>query len=330
MKLLIFGGTGFLGRYLVQAALERRHTVTLFNRGYTHPELFPQLEQIHGDRGSDLQVLHGSAWDAVIDSNGQIPQHVRESASLLADSTRHYTFISTTSVYSDYSVAPIDERSPVFKLEDTAAEVMKPENYGGRKALCEHYAEQALPNRVLVIRPGLIVGPHDPTDRFTYWPHRIAQGGQVLAPGDPEQPVQFIDVRDLAEWSIAMVEARQTGVYNAKGPTGTLTMGRLLEWCREVNGSKASFEWVSEQFLLEHEVEPYQQFPLWVPGEMVGFSRVNCQKAIAAGLSFRPLNETIQDTLAWDATRPADYVLRAGLAPEREQQLLDEWRLANT
>ena len=138
MKLLIFGGTGFLGRYLVQAALERRHTVTLFNRGYTYPELFSQLEQIHGDRGSDLQALHGRTWDAVIDSNGQIPQHVRESASLLADSTRHYTFISTTSVYSDYSVAPIDERSPVFKLEDTAAEVMKPENYGGRKALCEH------------------------------------------------------------------------------------------------------------------------------------------------------------------------------------------------
>ena len=146
---------------------------------------------------------------------------------MLADSTSHYTFISTTSVYSDYSVAPIDERSPVFKLEDTAAEVMKPENYGGRKALCEHYAEQALPNRVLVIRPGLIVGPHDPTDRFTYWPRRVAQGGQVLAPGDPEQPVQFIDVRDLAAWSIAMVEARQTGVYNAKGPaelTGCLNI----------------------------------------------------------------------------------------------------------
>ncbi|GAC1403799.1 MAG: SDR family oxidoreductase [Ktedonobacteraceae bacterium] len=327
MRLLIFGGTGFLGRYLVQAALEHQHTVTLFNRGRTHPELFPQLEQFHGDRNSDLHALRGRTWDAVIDSNGQIPRQVRESASLLADSTEHYTFISTISVYADYTVESIDESSPVSKLEDPISEIITPETYGARKALCEQYAEQAQPNRVLIIRPGLLVGPHDPTDRFTYWPHRVARGEQVLAPGNPEQPIQFIDVRDFAAWNIGMVEARQTGIYNAKGPDGTLTMLQLLEHCREVSSSNARFEWVSEQFLLEHEVTPYLQLPLWVPSEMIGFSRVNCRKAIAAGLSIRPLIETIQDTLAWDATRQADYTLHAGLTAEREQQLLRAWHL---
>ncbi len=325
MKLLIFGGTGFLGRHLVQAALERQHTVTLFNRGVTHPELFPQLEQFHGDRASDLQLLHGRTWDAVIDSNGQVPRHIRDSASLLADNTEHYTFISTTSVYADYTVAPIDERSPVYKMEDPTSEAVTLETYGARKALCEHYVEQALPGRALIIRPGLIVGPHDPTDRFTYWPHRIAMGGQVLAPGDPEQPVQFIDARDFAQWNIELVEVRQTGVYNAKGPASALMMRQLLQQCQEVSGSDAHFEWVSESFLLEQEVRPYLQMPLWVPSEMKGFSRVDCRKAIAAGLNFRPLAQTIQDTLAWDATRSVDYMLHAGLPPEREQQLLHAW-----
>lgn len=328
MRILLFGGTGFLGRHLVQAALGRQHTVTLFNRGRTHPELFPDVEQLHGDREGGLQALSGRTWDAVIDSNGQLPRHVRESASLLAESVEHYTFISSTSVYADYTVAPIDEHSPVAQLEDPNSEAMAQGTYGARKALCEHYAEQALPNRVLVIRPGLIVGPYDPTDRFTYWPHRIAQGGQVLAPGDPKQPVQFIDGRDLALWTIAMVEVRQTGIYNAKGPTSTLTMRQVLEHCREVSGSDANFVWVSEQFLLEHEVTPYTQMPLWVPSEMIGFARVNCQKAITAGLRFRSLAETIRDTLAWDATRSANDALHAGLTPEREQQLLREWHLA--
>lgn len=327
MRILLFGGTGFLGRHLVEVALEHQHIVTLFNRGQTHPELFPHVEQLHGDRKRDLQVLHGRKWDAVIDSNGQVPFQVRESASVLAESTQHYTFISTTSVYADFTVTPIDERSPVCKLEDPAIEENTPQTYGGRKALCEYYAEQVLPNRVLVIRPGLIVGPYDPTDRFTYWPHRIAQGGEVLAPGNPEQPVQFIDVRDLATWTIAMVEARQVGVYNAKGPASPLTMRQFLERCHEVSGSDTQFEWVNEQFLLEQEIAPYSQLPLWVPGKMVGFPRVDCRKAIAAGLRLRSLAETIQDTLNWDATRPAINPLRAGLTTEHEQQLLRAWHL---
>ncbi len=328
MRILIFGGTGFLGRHLVQAALEHDHTVTLFNRGLTHPELFPQVEQIHSDRAHDLQLLHGRTWDAVLDSNGQMPPQVQASARLLAEHTEHYTFISSTSVYADFTVAPIDESSPVSKLEDSAMDDEQPQTYGARKALCEYYAEQALPNRVLIIRPGLIVGPYDPTDRFTYWPHRIAQGGQVLAPGNPEQPVQFIDVRDLTEWIITMIGACQVGVFNAKGPASFLTIRQFLERCREVSGSDAQFEWVDEQFLLAQGVAPYLQLPLWVPGEMVGFSRVDCHKAFSAGLHCRPLDETIRDTLNWDATRPESYTLRAGLTPECEQQLLREWRVA--
>ncbi|HEV7128954.1 MAG TPA: NAD-dependent epimerase/dehydratase family protein [Ktedonobacterales bacterium] len=331
MRILLFGGTGFLGRHLVSSAVARHHTVTLFNRGVTNPDLFPHLEQLHGDRASELQLLRGRVWDAVIDSNGRIPRQVRESAAFMATQTQHYTFISSTSVYADFTVAPIDECSPVSRYEENDSETELPETYGARKALCEHYAEQALPNRVLVIRPGLIAGPYDPTDRFTYWPHRIAQGGQTLAPGDPEQPVQFIDVRDLAAWTIAMVESHQTGVYNAKGPASTLTMRQLLETCREVCGGAAAnttFEWVSERFLLEQGVVPYQELPLWTPSAMVGWPRVNCRKAMATGLSFRPLTETVRDILAWDATRPANNSLRAGLTPEHERQLLRAWHSA--
>ncbi|HLG78998.1 MAG TPA: NAD-dependent epimerase/dehydratase family protein [Ktedonobacteraceae bacterium] len=325
MRLLILGGTGFLGRHLVQAALDRQHTVTLFNRGFTHPELFPHVEQLHGDREHGLQALQGRSWETVIDSNGQLPRHVRASISMLADCIEHCTFISTTSVYADYTVAPIDEGSPLAHLEDSESSALTPETYGARKALCEHYAEQALQGRVLVIRPGLIVGPHDPTDRFTYWPYRIAQGGQVLAPGDPEQPVQFIDVRDLAQWTIAMSEARQAGVYNAKGPADPLPIRQFLQQCRDGSDTDATFTWVSEPFLLEHGVVPYIQLPLWVPSTLVGFPRVDCRKAIAAGLTFRPLRETIHDTLVWDATRPTDGLLRAGLTAQHERQLLCEW-----
>jgi 2'-hydroxyisoflavone reductase len=332
MRILLFGGTGFLGRHLVLSAVARQHTVTLFNRGVTNPDLFPRLEQLHGDRASDLELLRGRVWDAVIDSNGRIPRQVRESATFLAAQTQHYTFISSTSVYADFTVAPIDELSPVSHCDERDSDTELPETYGARKALCEQYAEQALPNRVLALRPGLIVGPYDPTDRFTYWPHRIAQGGEVLAPGDPDQPVQFIDVRDLAAWTIAMVESQQTGTYNAKGPSSTLTMRQLLETCHEVYGGDATnttFEWVSERFLLEQGVAPYQQAPLWTPSAMVGMPRVNCQKAIAAGLSFRPLTETVRDILAWDATRPANSPLRAGLTLEHERQLLHTWHTAS-
>ncbi len=325
MKLLIIGGTGFLGRHIVQAALASGHEVTLFNRGYTDPDLFLDIESLRGDRNENLSLLQGRYWDAVIDTCGRLPRQVRRLATLLADTAGHYTFISSVSVYADFSRPGIDEHYPVAQLEGASPEEFTPEAYGALKALCEQEAEAAMPGRVLNVRPGLIVGPYDTTDRFTYWPHRVAQGGDILAPGSENQPVQFIDARDLAEWLLAMVEARKTGIYNAKGPDYPLTMQRFLDECKEVSRSNVQFVWANEEFLLGHNIAPYVEMPLWVPGEMIGFARVNSDKAIAAGLSFRPLADTIRDTLAWDATRPPDTELRAGLSRAREKQLLQAW-----
>jgi 2'-hydroxyisoflavone reductase len=335
MKLLILGGTIFLGRYLVEAALERGHEVTLFNRGQHNPELFPHAEKLHGDRDGGLDVLRGRTWDAVVDTSGYLPGVVRASADLLADAVEHYTFISSISVYAHFRTVGIDENAPVGTLDDPTIEEITGESYGPLKALCEQAVEQALPGRTLVVRPGLIVGPHDYSDRFTYWARRAAQGGEVLAPAHPDWHTQIIDVRDLAEWTLRMVEQQQIGVYNATGPEYELTFGRLLDTSRAVSGSDARFTWVSEPFLLEQEVAPWSELPLWIPQsdpDMVGFSDVNCAKAIAAGLVFRDLAATVRDTLAWDATRtdaaepPARALQpRAGLAPEREQELLRAW-----
>lgn len=324
MKLLILGGTVFLGRHLVEAALERGHAVTLFNRGQHNADLYPEVEKLRGDRDGDLSALEGRQWDAVIDTSGYVPRIVRASAELLKDSVEHYTFISTISVYSDPSIPNMDENAPVGTLEDETVEEVTGETYGPLKVLCERAAEEAMPGRALVIRPGLIVGPLDPTDRFTYWPARVARGGEVLAPGSPDQPVQFIDGRDLAEWTIRMVEARQTGTYHATGPDYRLEMGPFLEACREVAANDARFTWASEEFLLAQEVAPFTELPLWLPQEVANLSAVNLSKAISAGLTFRPLEVTIRETLEWNATRPP-YEPRAGMKPEREQALLEAW-----
>jgi 2'-hydroxyisoflavone reductase len=328
MRLLILGGTVFVGRALVEAAQERGHQVTLFNRGQHNPDLFPDVERLRGDRDGDLAALRGRTWDAVIDTCGYVPRIVRQSAELLADAVGHYTFISSISVYSDLSQVGMDESSPVGRLEDETTETVDGDTYGPLKVLCEQAAEQALPGRALTLRPGLIVGPHDPSDRFTYWPVRVAKGGDVLAPGNPDYPIQIIDARDLAEWNVRMVEAGRTGVYNATGPDYALTMGRLLDECRAVSGSDARFVWASQEFLKEAGVQPWTEMTLWVPEEpdTAGFSAVNCGKAFAAGLTIRPLADTIRATLAWDATRPADAERRAGLKPEREAELLQAWR----
>lgn len=326
MRLLIIGGTVFLGRHLVEAARARGHTITLFNRGQHNPELFPMVEKLRGSRDGALGVLAGRQWDAVIDTCGYVPRLVEASARQLADQVDHYTFISTISVYPDYSQAGIDETAPVGTLAAPTVEEVTGETYGPLKALCEAAAEAAMPGRVLTIRPGLIVGPHDPTDRFTYWPVRVAQGGEVLAPGEPTQQVQFIDVRDLAEWTIKLIEAKQTGIYNATGPAQPLTMQHLLAGCKTVAASDADFTWVSEPFLLEQQVGAFVEMPLWVPAEMAGLEQVNCQKAINAGLSFRALATTIRDTLAWHNTRTAAHQWRAGLTPERESTLLEAWK----
>jgi 2'-hydroxyisoflavone reductase len=326
MDLLILGGTRFLGRHLVEAALERGHRVTLFNRGVSGPGLFPDVERLVGDRDGDLSALRGRRWDATIDTCGYVPRVVRASAGLLADAVDLYVFVSSISVYSEPVAPGADEEAPVEELPDPSVEEVTGETYGGLKALCERAAEEEMPGRVLNVRPGLIVGPHDPTDRFTYWPRRISRGGEVLAPDSPDLPVQFIDVRDLAGWIIEMCEERRVGTYNATGPDYELTMGRLLKECETVSGGDAELVWVSEEFLEEQGVEPFTEMPLWVPREYAGLQAVDCGKAIEAGLDFRPLSETIRDVLEWDLVRPADAKMGAGLGPERERELLRAWR----
>lgn len=321
-----------MGRHLVEAALARGHEVTLFNRGRSNPELFPDVKKLHGDRDGGLDSLRGGARDAVIDTCGYVPRVVRASAELLANSVKHYTFISSISVYADFRMRGIDETAPIGTLNDPTTEEVTGETYGPLKALCEQVVEEAMPGRVLNIRPGLIVGPHDLSERFTYWVRRIARGGDVLAPGPPEGTVQFIDVRDLAEWMLDMIEAYQVGIYNATGPDYPLTMGRLLEACREVIGSDARLIWVNGRFLLERGVKPWSDLPVWVPQDdpaYAGFASIDCSKAIKRGLTFRPVETTIRDTRAWAAEHSAS--LKSGpalptLTPEREAELLRAWK----
>lgn len=342
MKILILGGTVFVGRHLVQAALARGHEVTLFNRGRRAPDLFPEVERLVGDRAGDMSALKNRSWDAVVDTSGYVPQLVGASAGLLADSVEHYTFISSISVYRDEPTQEevIDESAPVKMLaedEQRAAAAIEPagpiiaasygQMYGGLKALCERAAEEAMPGRVLCVRAGLIVGPHDYSDRFTYWPTRLARGGEVLAPGDPQAPKQLIDVRDLSEWMVSMIERRAAGTFNVTGPDYELTMAGVLRECLEAIGSDARLTWVSDEFLLEAGVAPWSEMPLWLPSGSghPAFYRTNCEKAIASGLRFRPLAQTALDTLAWDMKRGAEAERLAGLRPEKETKLLRSW-----
>jgi len=326
VDVLILGGTGFLGRYLVEAALGESHRVTLFNRGLTEPELFPEIGKLEGDREENLSALQGRCWDVVIDTCGYVPRVVRATAGILADAVDHYTFVSSISVYPDDIAAGADEEAPVRELPDPTVEEVTGETYGGLKALCERAAEEEMPGKVSNVRPGLISGPHDPTDRFTYWPRRISAGGEVLAPDREERTVQYIDVRDLASWIIGMSEERRTGTYNATGPDYELTMGRLLQECEVVGGAGAELVWVSESFLEENGVQPFTELPLWVPREHAAMLAVDCSQAIEAGLTFRPLAETIEDVLDWDRARPAGREPAASLRPEKEQELLRAWQ----
>jgi 2'-hydroxyisoflavone reductase len=324
MRILIIGGTRFLGRHLVEAALERSHDVTLFNRGKSNPDLFPQLETILGDREQDVNKLNGRIWDAVIDVAGYLPRIVRLSTEVLKETVARYVFISTISVYENFRKIGVNESDPVGKLQDETIEEINGETYGPLKALCEQVVQEVYEERALIVRPGLIVGPHDPTDRFTYWPVRVARGGEVLAPQKPEAPIQIIDVRDLANFIIKLIQDNASGVYNATGPDYELTIGKLLDVSKQVSGSDANFKWASVDFLSQHKVEPWSDMPAWVPDDEdgAGFSRIDISKAIDAGLRFRPLEETVRDTLEWARTRPADHEWRAGLTAEREAQVL--------
>jgi nucleoside-diphosphate-sugar epimerase len=327
MKILIIGGTRFLGRHLVNSALTRGHEVSLFNRGKSNPDLFPDIETIIGDREHDIEKLAGRVWDAVIDTCGYFPRIVRLSASSLERSVGRYVFISSISVYPDSSLSKIgiDESDPVGKIENESVEEITGETYGPLKALCEKTVQDLYGERGLIIRPGLIVGPNDISDRFTYWPVRLARGGDVLAPEGPAVPVQIIDVRDISDFIIKLIEEHASGIYNATGPDYELTMGAILETCKQVSGSDANFKWASVEFLDQNKVAAWSDMPVWVPDneENRGFSRMNVSKAINAGLKFRALADTVRDTIAWANTRPAGYEWRAGLKPEREQELLN-------
>jgi 2'-hydroxyisoflavone reductase len=337
MRLLVLGGTLFLGRHLVAAAQARGHELTLFNRGRTDPAPIAGVEQIHGDRERDLGRLEGRGWDAVIDTSGYLPRVVRASAELLAGAIERYVFVSSISAYGKFGERGLDEdaRTAPDAPADTE-DVMA--HYAELKAACERVVEDVLPDRTLVIRPGLIVGPHDPTERFTYWVRRLAAGGQVLVPRAPDQPVQLIDGRDLANWIVRMAEDRAAGVYNATGPADPLTFGPMLVRIQAAAGGRAELVWIDEDRLAEAGVEPWDELPLWLDldrqPDFRGFLAVDIGRALAAGLSFRPLEDTVLDTLAWaressgPPARSEGAMLSppAGLSPEREAELLARLR----
>jgi len=327
-RILILGGTGFLGPALVEVALARGHALTLFNRGKTRPHLFPEVEKLRGDRDGGLDVLKGRTWDAVIDNSGYLPRLVKASAELLAPAAGHYLFVSSISVYRDDIPPGADETAPVATMADLANEDVRA-NYGALKARCEQAAEKAMPGRVAVIRPTLIVGPDDPTDRFTYWPVRLVRGGEVLAPGDGLDPVQVVDVRDLAVWMVGVVERKVTGVFNAAGPKETLTMKAMLEGCQAGLGAKAALTWLPAPFLAAQRVAPWDDMPSWIPrGPDAGMNQVSNARAVAAGLTFRPIADTARDTMAWWKTLPEERraKLRAGLSADREREVLAAWK----
>ena len=351
MSLLILGGTGFLGPHLVEIALDRKHKVTIFNRGRTEKRkggLFKDepVERLYGNRDPNkhaeetddttpkgLTSLEGGKWDAVIDTSGYYPRMVKASAEMLAPNAKWYSFISSMSVYASTADRGMDETAAVGTITDTTVETMGQnfENYGPLKALCEQEAEKAFTGRCASVRPGLIIGPGDPTDRFTYWPVRVDRGGEVLAPGTPNDPIQVVDVRDLAEWLITMAERRTAGVFNAMGPKTGLTMGIMLDACKAAApASDAKFTWASAAFLREQNVSAWGDMPVWIPpeGDTAGFHQANPDRAVAAGLRFRPIGETARDTLAWWKTQPQERQskpTRAGIAAEREAEVLKAW-----
>lgn len=338
LRILILGGTGFTGPFQVRYALGRGHQVTVFNRGKTHPgELPKEAEQLIGDRNGQLDALKGRKWDVVIDNPTTLPVWVRDAAQILKGNVDRYVFISTISVYSDNSKPGMDETGPLAKY--AGADAMKETNatlrasnfelYGPLKVLSEREAEKWFPGKSLIIRPGLIVGPGDESDRFTYWPVRVERGGEVLAPGNPTDPVQFIDARDLAEWTVRMVEQGTTGIFNATGPKQKLTMGGMLDGIKAVIKPEAHFTWATAEFLAAQKVSPWSDMPVWVPpvGDSAGFALISIKRALDKGLTFRPLSDTARATLDWFKQQPAERQakLRAGITPEREKELLAAW-----
>ena len=336
LRILILGGTRFLGPHMAEYARARGHTLTFFNRGRTKTGVLPDIERIQGDRNGELGGLAGRKWDAVIDNSGYVPRHVRLSAELLRPSVPHYLFISSVSVYASFAAAN-DEDSPLGRLADESVERVDGETYGPLKALCESAARAVYgPGNSTILRPGLIVGPDDNTDRFTYWPARAARGGSFVAPGSPDDPVQVIDARDLAAFAITVIERRTAGVFNVLSPPGRFSIGDVVN--ESVKAARQLVDpqpppvatWIPADFLAARAVAPWSDMPVWVPsvGDEAGFAQVSAARAMQAGLTIRPMAETVTDTLRWHLQRPEAerQKLKAGLSPEREAEVLAAWQ----
>jgi 2'-hydroxyisoflavone reductase len=337
MKILILGGTRFLGRHIAQQALEAGHELTLLHRGRSNATLFPEAEHRIADRDGDLGALRGGSWDVAIDTSAYFPRQVRQLAAALEDRVSQYQLVSTISVYAGFDTPDTTEDAPLAQLSDPTVEKVTGETYGGLKVLCEAAAEEGFPGRCLVSRPGLIVGPHDPTGRFTWWVQRYeraAAGEAVIAPGDPAGPVQFIDVRDLAAWHLRQAELGATGICNVTGPEEPLTMGAFIDALRATLQPAARPLWVGEDFLLAQGVAPWSDLPVWLPRAQAALHQTNIDRALLAGLHCRPLAQTLADTAAWAGSAPtvvpaapgAPARPPVGLAPEREAALLADWR----
>ncbi len=331
LRILILGGTGFIGPEQVSYALERGHTLTLFNRGKTNPTLFPNVEKLQGDRNAPggLDALKGRTWDAVIDNPTGKPQWIVDAAAVLKGKVGQFMYVSSTGVYADSDKVMPDETSPLLELAPISGPDADTAGYGSRKARCEQLVQQAFPGKSTIVRPGLIVGPGDLSDRFTYWPWRIEKGGEILAPGGYEDPVQWIDVRDLSQWMIRLAEAHTAGVFNAVGPQLPIGIGGMLYGIKGVYANDAHFTWVPQPFLAEQKVRSWAEMPVWAyPGaSTLAYCTSKIDRALAAGLTFRPLADTVRDGMAWYHSRPADQQekLRAGITPEREKEVLAAW-----
>jgi len=333
MKLLILGGTRFLGRHLAAQALARGHAVTLLHRGRSAAGLLPEAEHRIADRDGDLAALAHGSWDAAIDTSAYFPRQVRAMAAALAGRVGHYQLVSSISVYAAFGAPGTAEDAPRVMLPDPEVQEVTGATYGGLKALCEQAALAGFDGRCAVSRPGLIVGPHDPTGRFTWWVQRLQRGGEVLAPGDPATPVQFIDARDAAAWMLLQAEHTRTGVYNLNGPDQDLSMGGLLQAAQATLNPQAALTWVDEDFVLAQGVAPWSDLPVWLPRASAAMHQVSVARARASGLVCRPLAHTLRDTADWVNAQPAQpgpARPSVGLAPEREAALLQAWRQRHT
>ncbi|GAB5493014.1 MAG: SDR family oxidoreductase [Phototrophicaceae bacterium] len=328
MKILVIGGTRFFGRAFTELALSKGHDVTIFHRGESDSEHFSEARRVLGDRHDDLEKLGDGSWDAVLDTCAYVPHSVEQASDYLKDKVNQYVFISTISVYAPSSELNRDEDADLIPHpEDEPIDELKMENYGSLKVLCEEALDKAMPNKVTHIRPGLIVGPHDATNRFTYWQTRVNCGGDVLVPGDGSSFSQIIDARDLAQFALTLIENQTYGVFNATGPQTPHTLQHILDTAKEITGSDANFVHVDAEWLVENEVAPWMELPLWIPSaEGQAMMNMDVQRGIDAGLTFRPLVDTIRDTLAWYADIKGDeQEWQAGMKPERETEILKKW-----